>query len=183
MSAKYRSQEAESQAQRSRDPSDPQRLRFERGDQRGGRIGDMRAREASNDEFPPERVREAGQTGGERADQDVTADDLSPETLLDSEASRTPSARENRRAADSDLSIRDMPPGAGGGRDEAEDAERQPIGRVEAAKLREKSREHASNPNYFEPNEAEVQAGATRDAAERASRSRGAKVRAKKSKR
>ena len=159
--------DAGSPAGRSRDEGDPQRLRFDRGDERGGRTGDLRARTASNEEFPRERVEQAGQTGGERADVDVTADDLSPETLLDSDASRTPSARQGRTAADRELSVTDEPLGLGGGLDEAEDADREPVGRAEAAKLRRKSREHASDPNYFEPNEAAVQAELTRIYAQR----------------
>lgn len=149
-----------------RDRHTPQRLRFDRGDERGDRRGDPDARDASNEAFPSERVEQAGQTGGERPDTDVTADDLSPETLLDSESSRTPSARGRRIVADRDLSITDQPPGLGSGLDEAEDAQRQPVGRIEAAKLREKSREHASDPNNFEPYEAAVQAELTREGAQ-----------------
>lgn len=162
---------------------DPQRLRFDRGDERGGRTGDLRARVASNEEFPPERVRQAGRTGGETIDSDVTADDLSPETLLDSEASRSPSAREGRTASDRDLNIIEEPLGLGGGLDEAEDAERDPVGQAEAAKLREKSREHASDPNYFEPNEAAVQAELAREQAQDSGKDRGSQSRKAKSKR
>lgn len=170
-------------AGRSRDEGDPERLRFDRGDERGGRTGDLRARVASNEEFPPERVRQAGHTGGERADTDVTADDLSPETLLDSDASRTPSARQGRIAADRELSITDQPLGLGGGRDEAEAAERQPVGQAEAAKLRKKSREHASDPNYFEPNEAAVQAELAREQARDTGQDRGSRTDETRSKR
>jgi hypothetical protein len=166
-----------------REEGDPQRLRFDRGDERGGRTGDLRARVASNEEFPPERVRQAGQTGGETIDSEVTADDLSPETVLDSEPSRSPAARRGRIAADRDLSITEEPLGLGGGLDEAEDADRDPVGRAEAAKLREKSREHASDANYFEPNEAAVQADLAREQTQGSSQNRGPKSGEAKSKR
>lgn len=104
--------------------SSPRPLSFDDGE-RGPppRVGDLRPEEEVLEEFPPSRVREAGLTGGPLR-QDVTADDLSPETLLDDRLSRTPSAHDDREALDTLLS--DVPEsaiGAGEGLDEAEDAE------------------------------------------------------------
>lgn len=122
----------------------------------GDRASDTRIRE----EFPDRRVREAGRTGGEMqginaSDDDVTADDLAPETLLDEEPSHTPDAG-NREPADQ--ALRATPAsniGAGRGLDEAELADSQPVGKREAGALKRKAEQHAHNPNAFEPAEAE----------------------------
>lgn len=104
----------------------PQELNFEDGDERGGRIGDRRSDRELRDEFPPARVRQAGLTGGSMRDHDVTADDLSPETLLDDDPSRTP-ADPDRVPADRMLTeVEDWDIGAGEGLDEAEEARGRP---------------------------------------------------------
>lgn len=127
-------------------------LDFERGDERSGRVGDPRPPDQLREEFPARRVREAGMTGGETPDGEVTADDLTPETLLDSEPSRTPHADGGRRSADSAMNVVDAARiGAGAGLDEAELAERDPVGTQEARRLRDTSRRHAMDPNMVEP--------------------------------
>jgi hypothetical protein len=121
----------------------------------GDRASDGRMRE----EFPERRVREAGRTGGEMrginaSEDDVTADDLAPETLLDEERSHTPDAS-GREPSDQGLrETRASNIGAGGGLDEAEMADANPVGREEASKLKNKADKHARNPNAFEPHEA-----------------------------
>lgn len=142
------------------------RLRFERGDTRGGRIGDARDAHERNEEFPPERVREAGRTAAAMPDGEITADDLSPETLLDSEPSRTPHARDARTPADTALrTVNAAQIGAGDGLDEAECADLDPVGRKAAAATRRKAQRHARDPNMVEPHEAAEQAAAARQRA------------------
>lgn len=138
-----------------------------------GRIGDPRGKKKSRAEFPPNRIREAGKTGGERdggphEEYDVTADDVSPETLLDENRSRTPSARAGREPADTGLrTVSEASIGEGGGPDEQEMADRAPVGRGEARRLQRKAAEHARDPNAFEPNEAAVQAERERERQQR----------------
>lgn len=65
----------------------------ERLDEREGRVGDERPAEEVDREFPPRRVAESGMTGGEalsesQHEDNVTFDDLSPETLLDETGAR-----------------------------------------------------------------------------------------------
>jgi hypothetical protein len=85
------------------------------------RIGDTRSRRKMREEFPPERVEEAGMTGGELADHKITADDVAPETLLDDNPSHTPAAKEGRDPLDQSLrEVGESEIGAGGGLDEAE---------------------------------------------------------------
>ena len=122
----------------------------------GDRVSDTRRRE----EFPDRRVRDAGRSGGEMqginaSDDDVTADDLAPEILLDEERSHTPDAG-NREPADQSLrTTRASNIGAGRGLDEAELADSRPVGKREAEQLKHKAEQHARNPNAFEPAEAE----------------------------
>lgn len=129
-----------------------------------GRIGDPRGKNKTRAEFPPSRIREAGRTGGEidggpRNEHDVTADDMSPETLLDENRSRSPSARAGRQPTDTGLrTVGAADIGPGGGLDEQELADTEPVGRHEAERLRRKAAEHARDPNFFEPNEAAAQA-------------------------
>lgn len=138
-------------------------LDFERGDEREGRIGDPKPAREVREEFPGRREREAGTSGGETPDAHVTADDMTPETLLDSEPSRTPSSMRGRAANDSSMSVvGGASIGAGGGLDEAEEAERRPVGEQEAARLERKAREHAADPNSVEPHEAQERAEAMR---------------------
>ncbi|WP_426807851.1 phosphotransferase system, HPr-related protein [Pseudomonas sp. WOUb67] len=67
----------------------------ERRDERQGRIGDERPAREVNEEFPPRRVAESGMTGGEALsdslhEDNVTLDDLSPDTLFDESGARDP---------------------------------------------------------------------------------------------
>ncbi|OUM28802.1 phosphotransferase system, HPr-related protein [Pseudomonas putida] len=67
----------------------------ERRDERHGRIGDERPAREVNEEFPPRRVAESGMTGGEALsdslhEDNVTLDDLSPDTLFDESGARDP---------------------------------------------------------------------------------------------
>lgn len=134
-------------------------LDFERGDEREGRIGDPKPAREVKEEFPGRREREAGTTGGETADQHITADDMAPETLLDSEPSHTPRSMRGRAANDSSLSTTGAAGiGGGGGPDEAEMAEREPVGEREAKRLERKAREHAADPNMVETHEAQARA-------------------------
>lgn len=103
----------------------PAELDFEKGDERDGRAGDRKPEGVLREEYPAERVREAGQSGGEALDDSVdnkvTADDLAPETLLDENRSRTPAARRERDSQDTVLSdVGEAQIGAGTGKDEAE---------------------------------------------------------------
>ena len=136
-------------------------LDFERGDEREGRIGDPRPAREVREEFPGRREREAGSTGGETPDQHVTADDMAPETLLDSEPSHTPRSMRGRAANDASLStVGEDGIGAGGGLDEAEEADVDPVGKREAERIRRTSQRHAADPNMVEPHEARERAAA-----------------------
>jgi hypothetical protein len=138
-------------------------LDFERGDEREGRIGDPKPEREVREEFPGRREREAGTTGGETADAHVTADDMTPETLLDSEPSRTPESMRGRAANDRSLNtVGASGIGAGDGPDEAEMADRDPVGKQAAARTQRKAREHAADPNMVEPHEAQERAAAAR---------------------
>jgi hypothetical protein len=105
----------------------PQELDFEKGNERSGRVGDLRPSADVREEFPRVRERQAGMTAGETAGGEVTADDLSPETLLDEERSRTPAAQHGRAPADSLLREADEADiGGSDGEDEAEAAQDEP---------------------------------------------------------
>lgn len=146
----------------------PRELQFEQGDERDGRVGDPQSRRELREEFPPARVRDAGRTAGEVVDRDVTADDASPETLLDDERSRTPASTRGRVPQDARLSrVSAREAGLGGGVDEAEQADLEPVGRREAEALQRRVREHAADANFFERNEAEELAAAARVRRER----------------
>lgn len=119
------------------------RLDFSKGDERGGHIGDP----ARGPEIPPRRVREAGRSGGEIQDGDVDADDLSPEMLID-EPGPNASDRELQRRNARQLGLKSGP-------DEAEMADRDPVGPGEARARRNLIHEHAANPNQFEFAEAQ----------------------------
>lgn len=151
-------------AQRVRVNEDPpRRLALDEGLERGGRIGDPRSRAHRDREFPPARGREAGRSGGEIVDGDITADDAAPETLLDDERSATPSDRGRREPLDTVLRGRDPATiGGGRGKDEAELAGDAPVGAAESRRLRRKAQEHARDPNFFEPAEAAEQAARAR---------------------
>ncbi|TBV05437.1 phosphotransferase system, HPr-related protein [Phytopseudomonas dryadis] len=105
----------------------------ERGDERQGRIGDRRPLDEVREQYPDERVREAGMSGGEtlssgRHEDGVDLDDLSPETLIDESGARSPFERGGDGPADQDLSIVEGDDiGAGQGLDEAELARKRPL--------------------------------------------------------
>ena len=105
----------------------------DRQDDRQGRIGDRRPDEEIQHEYPEERVREAGQSGGEtlregRHEDGVSLDDLSPETLIDDTGARSPRERGDDMPADRDLSVvSEGDIGAGEGLDEEEMARRRPL--------------------------------------------------------
>lgn len=125
----------------------PQELSFDDDDSSDGRAGDLRPEQDILDEFPPERVRQAGMTGGEvpeaGPDSGVTADDLAPETLLDDNRSHSPAAHRRRDAADTLLSSADERDiGAGGGLDEAELAREQPLDPAEWRKQKRTVQRH-----------------------------------------
>lgn len=128
-------------------------LSFEAGDERSGRGGDARSFEEQQALYPPRRVRDAGLTGGETPQRDrVTADDAAPETLLDDEGGENPAEQRAHRAADTDLSVVDASAiGAGGGRDEAEDAQADPLSPAELRRVRR--RIARSGASLAEPNE------------------------------
>lgn len=97
-------------------------------DERQGHAGDRRPEAELRDEFPPERVREAGMSSGETLEEQPTMDDLAPETLIPEDGARSPRERGHGLPADEDLSIvseRDI--GAGGGLDEEEEAVFEPL--------------------------------------------------------
>lgn len=106
---------------------------------------------AARTTFPAARVAELGRSGGETPDGHVTADDLSPETLLDDDPSRSPAIRARRVPLDRQLRRDDATAGMGSGPDEAELAERDPVGRDEARKLRQRSEAHAIDARFMEP--------------------------------
>ena len=96
-------------------------LDFNEGNERGGRTGDLLSPARASEEFPAERARLAGMTGGENPAGEVTADDLAPETLLDESRSHSPAARAGRDANDARLRVVDESEiGAGLGKDEVE---------------------------------------------------------------
>lgn len=128
-------------------------LDFDQGLERGGRVGDPQPR--GDEMFPPERVREAGMTAGSKPGGEQTADDASNDTLLDDNPSHTPADRRGREPEDTLLperSAQDI--GAGTGLDEAELAERDPVGHEEAQRLARKAAEHAADINFMEVHEA-----------------------------
>lgn len=128
-------------------------LDFERGDERSGRAGDARGFEDRAARYPAARVREAGLTAGETAHPERnTADDAAPDTLLDDEGGQSPADQRGPRVADAALSVVDASAiGAGGGRDEAEDAQAEPIAADELRRLRR--RIARSGASLMEPNE------------------------------
>jgi hypothetical protein len=102
---------------------DPQELSFEDDDYtRGGRIGDRESDRVIADEYPSRRTAEAGLTGASLPGRDLTADDLSPETLLDEDSATGRFADDpSQRPADQQLRAVDADEiGGGTGLDEAE---------------------------------------------------------------
>ncbi|SDI17467.1 hypothetical protein SAMN05216588_11280 [Pseudomonas flavescens] len=102
-------------------------------DDREGRIGDRRPSDEVQHEYPDQRVRDAGQSGGEtlkegRHENGVSLDDLSPENLIDDTGARSPRERGKGEPADRVLSVVDEGDiGAGSGLDEAELARTRPL--------------------------------------------------------
>jgi len=99
-----------------------------RKDERRGRIGDTVPEEQLADEYPPERAAEAGMTAGEVVDGHTTMDDLTPETLIPEDGSRSPSERGHGGPADQELSeVSEHEIGADIDLDEAERARQDPL--------------------------------------------------------
>lgn len=105
----------------------------DRHDERQGRAGDARSAEEVNREFPAERVERSGMTGGEALSEslhedNVTYDDLSPDTLYDQTGARDPSERGGAGPVDQQLRRVDEDEIGGGiGLDEAELARSAPL--------------------------------------------------------
>jgi hypothetical protein len=97
-------------------------------DEPTGRIGDeIPADELAND-FPDERVREAGLTGASMDDHEPTDDDMSPETLIHEDGARSPREVGGNTPLDRDLTVVDEDDiGGGDGLDEAELAQIDPL--------------------------------------------------------
>lgn len=97
-----------------------------------GRIGDERPREDVRDQFPPERAEDMGMSGGESLregeyEDNVSQDDLSPETLLD-EGTESELDPRDGSPADGDLRVVEATEiGGGTGLDEAELARSNPL--------------------------------------------------------
>ncbi|HUP92685.1 MAG TPA: hypothetical protein VM074_10595 [Solimonas sp.] len=131
----------------------PRALSFE-DDPRPIRTGDLLSPEEVREKLPPTRGRLAGRTGGEVNTGRPTADDLSPETLLDDDPSQEPSALRRRVPADSRLGIREASMiGAGLGPDEAEAARRDPIKPEEHRELRRRAARSGGSILNLEPHE------------------------------
>lgn len=101
--------------------------------------------------FTKRRVRHAGIAAiGSESPKD---DDLSPETLLEDPAlDPVPQPAQDSVLHGVDASQAGM----GTGLDEAEQAERDPVGLRHSRQLERKSKAHAADPNFFEPAEAEM---------------------------
>ncbi|MDD0843597.1 phosphotransferase system, HPr-related protein [Pseudomonas sp. Gutcm_11s] len=105
----------------------------ERRDARKGRIGDERPVAEVEKEFPPQREAQAGMSGGEALtdsshEDNVTMDDLTPETLIDEDGEFSPDGRGASGPADKELSVVDGTRIGGGiGLDEAELARSAPL--------------------------------------------------------
>ncbi|WP_419736080.1 phosphotransferase system, HPr-related protein [Pseudomonas sp. COR18] len=106
----------------------------ERRDERQGRIGDERPAREVEEEYPARRVAESGMTGGEALsdsphEDNVTLDDLSPETLFDETGARGPD-EPGTGGTPADQSLRRVKAaeiGGGIGLDEAELARSAPL--------------------------------------------------------
>lgn len=105
----------------------------ERNDERSGRIGDERSAREDAQEFPPRRVAQSGMSGGEALsdslhEDNVTLDDLSPDTLYDQTGARDPHEPGGQGPADKHLRHVDGDEIGGGiGLDEAELARSAPL--------------------------------------------------------
>lgn len=105
----------------------------DRHDERQGRAGDSRPEREVSEEYPPERVERAGMTGGETFSEslhedNVSDDDLSPDTLYDQTGARDRYERGGDGPADQELRRVDGSEiGGGFGLDEAELARSAPL--------------------------------------------------------
>jgi hypothetical protein len=106
-------------------------LDFEKGPE--GRIGDERSPEEVEREFPAQRRREMGLTGGETlgdsaVEDGVSMDDLAPETLIDEDGTESPLDPAGSAPVDKQLHIRrESEIGGGIGLDEAEEGRVRPL--------------------------------------------------------
>jgi len=106
-------------------------LDFEKGPE--GRIGDERSPEEVEREFPAQRRREMGLTGGETlgdsaVEDGVSMDDLAPETLIDEDGTESPLDPVGNAPVDKQLHIRrESEIGGGIGLDEAEEGRVHPL--------------------------------------------------------
>lgn len=115
------------------------RLDFSKGDQRGGGRPGGDAAQAVD--------QAVDQTMDQAEDRDEDRDDLTPATLLD---------EPRGRASDLDVQTRSARQlGLHGGPDEAEMAERDPVGADEARARHNLIHEHAADPGKFEFHEAQ----------------------------
>lgn len=105
--------------------------------------------------FSDQRVREAGRTAGETDHPSRnTADDLAPDTLLDEEGGQAPAEQHGPQSNDTLMRVVDESGiGAGGGRDEAEDAQVDPISPAEHRRLQQRVARSGGDVTALEPNE------------------------------
>lgn len=105
----------------------------EERDERQGRVGDERPLGEVGQEFPRDREAQAGLSGGEALtdsthEDNVTLDDLSPDTLLDETGGYSPDDHSANHPIDKELSVVDESQIGGGiGLDEAELARSAPL--------------------------------------------------------
>lgn len=100
----------------------------QRRDDRKGRIGDEVPLEEIENEYPSERVAEAGMTTGEVPDGDTTMDDMAPETMIKEDGARSPNERGHGGPADQELSeVSAHSIGADVGLDEADEGRVHPL--------------------------------------------------------
>jgi len=113
------------------------------------------SRPARATEFSRERVREAGRTAGETDHPERnTADDLAPDTLLDQEGGQEPAEQHGPQSNDTLMRVVDGSDiGAGDGRDEAEEAQVDPISKAEHRRLQQRVARSGGDVTALEPNE------------------------------
>ena len=105
----------------------------DRHDEREGRAGDRRPESEVREEYSAERESQAGMTGGEALtdsahEDNVTMDDLSPDTLFDESGANSPDELGDSHPLDKELSVVDESAIGGGiGLDEAELARSAPL--------------------------------------------------------
>lgn len=105
----------------------------DRNDEREGRVGDQRPESEVREAYSAEREAHAGMTGGETLtdsahEDNVTLDDLSPDTLFDESGANSPDELGDSHPLDKELSVVDESEIGGGiGLDEAELARSAPL--------------------------------------------------------